>query len=279
MLRPSGLSFFMILPEKLRSKIYKVIFESETRAGKIFDIFLMAFILLSTVLVMLESVDRYMQTYADLFYILNVVISVLFAAEYVLRCLSVPRPLSYIGSFYGVIDLISFIPFILELLFPQARFLSVIRILRLLRIFRIFKMVRFLEESNAMLLSLWESRRKILIFLFFVLLLTVIFGSMMYVVENGTNEKFTSIPTSIYWAIVTLTTVGYGDISPITALGKTIASVIMILGYAIIAVPTGIITAKFINANRSETGRTCKNCLKQGHDSDATYCKFCGFRL
>ena len=269
-------AIFMFIPVRIKNKIYKVIFESETRAGKIFDIFLMLLILLSTVLVMLESVERYMTEYAGLFYTLNFIITVLFAAEYLLRCLSVPRPLSYMGSIYGVIDLVSFIPFLLEILFPQLHFLSVIRILRLLRIFRVFKMVRFLEESNGMLLSLWESRRKILIFLFFVLLLTVIFGSMMYVIENGTNEKFTSIPTSIYWAIVTLTTVGYGDISPITALGKTIASVIMILGYAIIAVPTGIITARFINASRSETGRTCKNCFKQGHDSDANFCKYCG---
>ncbi|MFZ7114138.1 MAG: ion transporter [Bacteroidota bacterium] len=269
----------MLIPLKIKNKIYKVIFESETRAGKIFDIFLMILILLSTFLVMLESVERYMIQYAELFFVLNVIISVLFAAEYILRCLSVPKPLAYITSIYGIIDLVSFIPFLLEILFPQLRFLSVIRILRLLRIFRVFKMVRFLEESNGMLLSLWESRRKIFIFLFFVLLLTVIFGSMMYVIENGTNEKFTSIPTSIYWAIVTLTTVGYGDISPITALGKTVASVIMILGYAIIAVPTGIITARFINASRAESGRTCKNCFKQGHDSDANFCKYCGTRF
>lgn len=140
-------------------------------------------------------------------------------------------------------------------------------------------MVRFLEESNVMLLSLWQSRRKIYIFLFFVLLLTVILGSMMYVIESDVNSKFTSIPTSIYWAIVTLTTVGYGDISPITPLGKAFASIIMILGYAIIAVPTGIVTAKFVNADRKETGRTCKHCFKQGHDSDAAYCKFCGEHL
>jgi len=228
---------------------------------------------------MLESVKRYSVEYSELFYDLNFIITILFATEYLLRCLSVPKPLSYITSVYGVIDLVSFIPFLLEMLFPQLHFLSVIRILRLLRIFRVFKMVRFLEESNGMLLSLWESRRKIFIFLFFVLLLTVIFGSVMYVVEHEKNQKFTSIPTSIYWAIVTLTTVGYGDISPITALGKTIASMIMILGYAIIAVPTGIITAKFINASRSETGRTCKNCFKQGHDSDANFCKYCGTKF
>ena len=168
--------FFMLIPLKIKNKIYKVIFESETRAGKIFDIFLMILILLSTFLVMLESVERYMIQYAELFFVLNVIISVLFAAEYILRCLSVPKPLAYITSIYGIIDLVSFIPFLLEILFPQLRFLSVIRILRLLRIFRVFKMVRFLEESNGMLLSLWESRRKIFIFLFFVLLLTVIFG-------------------------------------------------------------------------------------------------------
>ena len=266
----------MILPEQLRNKIYKIIFESETRAGKIFDIFLMGFILLSVLLVMLESVDRYMVAYGQTFYVLNIIITIVFGLEYLLRCLSVPKPIKYMTSFYGVIDLVAVLPFLLELLFPQMHILSVIRILRLLRIFRIFKMVSFLEESNVMLLSLWGSRRKIYIFLFFVLLLTVILGSMMYVIEGGANERFTSIPTSIYWAIVTLTTVGYGDISPVTPLGKAFASVIMILGYAIIAVPTGIVTAKFINANRSESGRTCKHCFKQGHDSDAVYCKFCG---
>lgn len=269
----------MLLPTHLKNKIYKIIFESETRAGKIFDIFLMGFILLSVVLVMLESVDRYMVLYGSTFYVLNVIITIFFGVEYLLRCLSVPKPLNYMRSFYGVIDLVALIPFLLEILFPQLHFLSVIRILRLLRIFRIFKMVRFLEESNVMLLSLWESRRKIYIFLFFVLLLTVILGSMMYVIESGSNEKFTSIPTSIYWAIVTLTTVGYGDISPVTPLGKAFASVIMILGYAIIAVPTGIITAKFINANQTESGRTCKHCFKQGHDSDAVYCKYCSEAL
>ena len=269
----------MLLPTSLKNKIYKVIFESETRAGKLFDLFLMVFIFLSVVLVMLESVDRYMAEYSHTFYILNIIITVVFGLEYLLRCLSVPKPWKYITSFYGIIDLVAVLPFLLELLFPQMHFLSVIRILRLLRIFRIFKMVRFLEESNVMLLSLWQSRRKIYIFLFFVLLLTVILGSMMYVIESDVNSKFTSIPTSIYWAIVTLTTVGYGDISPITPLGKAFASVIMILGYAIIAVPTGIVTAKFVNADRKETGRTCKHCFKQGHDSDAVYCKFCGKEL
>ena len=161
----------MILPEQLRNKLYKIIFESETRAGKIFDIFLMGFILLSVLLVMLESVDRYMVAYGQTFYVLNIIITIVFGLEYLLRCLSVPKPIKYMTSFYGVIDLVAVLPFLLELLFPQMHFLSVIRILRLLRIFRIFKMVSFLEESNVMLLSLWESRRKIYIFLFFVLLL------------------------------------------------------------------------------------------------------------
>ncbi|HRH65283.1 MAG TPA: ion transporter [Bacteroidia bacterium] len=266
----------MILPTRLKNRIYKVIFESETPAGKAFDIVLMILIFLSVILVMLESIEHYMTTYASLFYSLNVIITVLFSLEYLLRCLSVPKPMSYIRSTYGIIDLVAILPFLLEMLFPQIRFLSVIRILRLLRIFRIFKMVRFLEESNTMLISLWRSRRKIYIFLFFILLLTVILGSIMYVIEKDSNEKFTSIPQSVYWAIVTMTTVGYGDISPVTTLGKTLASVIMILGYAIIAVPTGIITANVINASRSETGRTCKSCMKQGHDSDAGFCKYCG---
>lgn len=265
----------MRLPN-LRNRVYKIVFESETFAGKLFDLLLMSLIMLSVILIMLESVQKYAEEYSTLFFTLNLFLTLIFSLEYIVRCLIVPKPWKYIRSFYGLIDLVSVLPFILEILFPHIHFLSVIRIVRLLRIFRIFKMVRFLEESNTMLFSLWRSRRKIFIFLFFILLLTVIMGSIMYVIEERSNSQFSSIPQSIYWAIVTMTTVGYGDISPVTTLGKALASVIMILGYAIIAVPTGIITARVINASRRESGISCNHCLKQGHDSDAEYCKYCG---
>lgn len=265
--------------QKFRTWLYHTIFEAETTGGKIFDVSLLLLIVMSVVLGMLESVKPLYNTYGHLFYAAEWTLTILFTIEYILRIVAVRNKEKYIFSFYGIIDFLSIFPFYLALIFPALHFLGIVRVLRLLRIFRIFNLVHFLEESNTLLHSLWKSRRKIVIFLFFVLLLTIIMGSAMYVIESGKNEAFSSIPQSIYWAIVTLTTVGYGDIAPVTAFGKFIASIIMILGYSIIALPTGIITASVINASRKETTRTCKNCLKQGHDSDAVYCKYCGYKL
>lgn len=265
--------------QKLKDKLYHVIFESETTAGKIFDIGLLTCICASVLLIILESVYRLKVHYGHIFYTIEWVVIILFSIEYCARLYCVKNKSKYIFSFYGVIDLLAILPFYLAIAFPVLHFLSIVRILRLLRIFRIFKLVRFLEAGDMLVLSIWKSRRKIALFLFFVLILNVILGSIMYVIESPHNQGFNNIPQSIYWAIVTLTTVGYGDVSPITNIGKMLASVIMMLGYAIIAVPTGIVTAQIINANKNETTRRCKHCLKQGHDSDAVYCKYCGYKL
>lgn len=265
--------------KQFRKWLYHTIFEAETIEGKLFDISLLSLILLSSALVMLESVRSINNLHGQTFYTVEWILTVLFTFEYALRLYCVPNRKKFVVSFYGIIDFLSVFPFYLALLIPDLHFLGVIRVLRLLRIFRIFNLIHFLEEGNVLMESLWKSRRKITLFLFFVLLLTVILGSVMYVIENEQNEAFSSIPQSIYWAIVTLTTVGYGDIAPITTLGKMVASLIMIFGYAIIAVPTGIVTANVINVSRLETTRTCPNCLRQGHDSDAVFCKYCSNEL
>lgn len=265
--------------KQFKKWLYHTIFEAETIEGKIFDISLLIFILLSFALVMLESIRSIHTRYGTTFYTVEWVFTILFTIEYLLRLYCVPNRKKFAVSFYGIIDFLSVFPFYLALLFPALHFLGAVRVLRLLRIFRIFNLVHFLEEGNVLMESLWKSRRKITLFLFFVLLLTIILGSVMYVIENEQNEAFSSIPQSIYWAIVTMTTVGYGDIAPITTIGKMVASLIMIFGYAIIAVPTGIVTANVINASRAETTRTCPNCLRQGHDSDAVFCKYCAHKL
>jgi voltage-gated potassium channel len=263
-----------------REKIYQIVFESDTRAGRAFDIALLVLILASVLTVMLESVASINQRYGALFLRLEVFYTVIFTLEYLLRLYCVPRPLRYATSFYGVIDLLAVIPGLIGLFVPGTTYLLVVRSLRLLRVFRIFKLVHFMDESQHLARSLWQSRQRIFVFLFVVMIIVIITGSVMYVVEHDANEKFTSIPQSIYWSIVTLTTVGFGDIYPITPLGKFLASFIMILGYAIIAVPTGIITVSMIRGEKKKlTNQTCPNCLRQGHESDAVFCKFCGGKL
>lgn len=245
-----------------------------------FDIALLVLILASVTTVMLESVTSINQRYGDFFIKLELFYTIIFSVEYLVRLYCVPRPLRYMTSFYGVIDLLAIIPGIIGLFVPNTRYLLVVRSLRLLRVFRIFKLVHFMDESQHLARSLWQSRQRIFVFLFVVLIIVIITGSVMYVVEHGSNEKFTSIPQSVYWSIVTLTTVGFGDIYPVTPLGKFLASFIMILGYAIIAVPTGIITASMIRGEKKNmTNQTCPNCLRQGHEGDASFCKFCGTRL
>jgi voltage-gated potassium channel len=205
--------------------------------------------------------------------------TLIFTIEYILRLVSVGRPFKYATSFFGIIDLFAFLPTYFSLLFPGSQYFLVIRILRLLRIFRILKLVQFLREARLLLKALRSSSRKVAVFLFTVLLLVVIFGSLMYVIE-GEENGFTSIPMSIYWAIVTLTTVGYGDISPQTGIGQTLASIIMILGYSIIAVPTGIMTVEMAQTFRTSTStQVCPQCSAEGHDENARFCKLCGARL
>ena len=263
-----------------RSKLHDTIYESNTTAGKIFDIALLLLIILSIVTVILDSIKIYNRQYASLFTILEWIFTILFTAEYILRLVSIDKPLRYVFSFLGIIDLLAIIPSYLSIFFIGAESLLVFRVLRFLRVFRIFKLTHFLSEMQFLKAAIAGSLKKISIFMMVVLGLVIILGSVMYLVEGGRNG-FSSIPDSIYWAIVTITTVGYGDISPVTSLGKFIASFIMLIGYGIIAVPTGIITTEMALAERSrkQGHETCPGCGKEGHDQDAVFCKRCGSLL
>ena len=227
---------------------------------------------------MLDSVSSIAAVYGGLFYTLEWIFTILFTVEYFLRLICVGRPLRYVTSFFGIIDLMAILPTYLSLLLPGSRYLVVIWSLRLLRIFRVLKLVQYLGEADLLMRALRASQRKITLFLFTVLNLVVILGSLMYVIE-GAASGFTSIPRSIYWAIITLTTVGYGDIVPETNLGQALASVIMIIGYSIIAVPTGIVTSEITFAGKKINGKVCQNCSFEGHDIDAKFCKHCGAKL
>ncbi len=266
-----------------RERLWKIIFEAETPAGKLFDVLLLAAIACSVLVVMLDSVEDIRERYRESLVAAEWFFTALFTVEYVLRLLCVRRPLRYARSFFGVIDLLSIIPTYLSLLIPSGpQYLVVIRILRLLRLFRIFKMGRYLGEANIILMALRASREKIIVFLFGVVSLVFIVGTLIYLIE-GPERGFTSIPVSVYWAIVTVTTVGYGDLAPVTPLGQLLAAISMLMGYAIIAVPTGIVgfevqrSMKFFQER--DASRACPGCGVQGHDEDARYCKGCGERL
>jgi voltage-gated potassium channel len=262
-----------------RTKIYEVIFEADTPSGKLFDVLLIVAILLSVTVVFLESIEVLKNDYGRIFFALEWGFTILFTIEYFLRIISVNKPLRYIFSFYGIIDFLSIAPTYLSLIVVGSQYLLAIRILRLLRVFRVFKLTNLLTQSNILVGALKASRAKIAVFLFAVLTSVVVIGAIIYVVE-GPENGFTSIPVSMYWAIVTLTTVGYGDISPQTPLGQFIASIVMILGYAIIAVPTGIVSVEIASAAKKQvTTQVCPNCLSEGHDKDAVYCKHCGSKL
>ncbi|GAA4202430.1 ion transporter [Pedobacter jeongneungensis] len=267
-------------PKDWRFKLHEVIYESNTPAGKAFDIGLLIAIFSSIIVVMLDSVVSIHLRYGKLFNITEWIFAALFTIEYILRLVSIRKPIRYVFSPLGIIDLIALLPSYLSIFFIGAQSLLVFRALRLLRVFRIFKLGHFLTEINFLTQALKNSVRKISIFLLTVLTITVILGSIMYLVERRENG-FSNIPESIYWAIVTITTVGYGDISPITPLGKFVASVVMLIGYAIIAVPTGIITHDIAVAARQkkELPESCPSCSREGHDSDALFCKYCGSSL
>jgi len=259
-----------------RARLHEVIFEADTPAGKTFDLVLIICILASVVAVMLESVAPIREQYGRYLYTAEWFFTIIFTIEYVLRLICIGRPLKYATSFFGVVDLLAVIPTYLDLLLPGSRFLLVIRILRLLRIFRVLKLVQYVSEANTLLQALRSGRRKIIIFLSTVVTIAVIMGSAMYVIE-GEAHGFTSIPRSVYWAIVTMTTVGYGDVSPETSLGQTLAALLMILGYSIIAVPTGIVTAEMTRGrDKKVTTQSCPECSAEGHDADAKHCKMCG---
>lgn len=265
-------------PAAWRLRLHEVIFEADTPAGRAFDIALIVSIILSVLVVILDSIAAIRDAYGVELIAVEWFFTILFSIEYVLRLLCVSRPVKYASSFFGVIDLMSVLPTYLSILFPGSRYLLIIRVFRVLRIFRILKLIPYISEADVLRRSLLASRRKILIFLYTVLTLVVIIGSTMYVIE-GTEHGFTSIPVGIYWAIVTMTTVGYGDISPGTPLGQFLASFVMILGYGIIAVPTGIVTSEMTRMKTGVTTQVCRECTGEGHDPDALFCKFCGTRL
>lgn len=264
-----------------QKRLHEIIFEADTFEGKLFDITILVLIVLSVFLIMLESIDSINAEYGTLLMTLEWVVTIAFTVEYILRIICLRRPIHYIFSFYGLVDILSILPTYLGYFMSSSHFLSAIRLLRLLRIFRIFKLNRFVRDSNTILISLRKSRHKIAVFLFFLMLVSIILGTLVYAIENPVNPDFSSIPESIYWAIVTLSTVGYGDIAPITIPGKMIASFIMIIGYSIIAVPTGIITAEVARNYKTKDVSTqnCPNCTRDGHDVDAQFCKFCGEKL
>ncbi|MEO1517808.1 MAG: ion transporter [Bacteroidota bacterium] len=263
----------------LKEKIHEVIFEADTPVGKYFDIALIVAIIASVVIVMLESVESLNEKYGRLFLFIEYFFTIFFTIEYLLRIYCVYRPWKYMSSFYGIIDLLAVAPTYLTLLIPGSQYFLSIRILRLIRVFRIFKMGHFIQQGDIIVQALKASRTKIAVFLYFVLLLVTIIGSIMYLIEGGSNSGFTSIPRSIYWAIVTLTTVGFGDITPQTELGQFFSAIVMILGYAVIAVPTGIVSSEFVSQYRSRSQlstQACRYCGEDGHDNDALYCKYCG---
>ncbi|WP_434036548.1 ion transporter [Formosa sp. 4Alg 33] len=274
-----------------KTQLHEIIYEADTPAGKLFDIILLIAIIASILLVMLESVDSIDIQYHSFLNISEWVITILFTLEYIARIITVKKPFKYIFSFYGVIDLLSTAPKYLSIIFVGTHALVALRALRLLRVFRILKLARFLGASNNLTTALKASRAKISVFLFAVIILAVILGTIMYLIEGDKNEGFANIPKSVYWCIVTLTTVGFGDIAPQTPLGQFIASVIMILGYGIIAVPTGIVSAEYSSQNNSNknaipdqpnvkkvrlNSQSCSNCLKSDHRDGAQNCYNCG---
>jgi voltage-gated potassium channel len=262
-----------------QNTIHEIIFEADTRPGKVFDVFLILAIVLSVLVVMLDSMEPVKHQYGNILYAAEWVFTILFSIEYLLRLISVGSPFKYARSFFGIVDLLAILPTYLSMIFPGSQYFLVIRILRLLRIFRVLKLVQYLKEAQQLIRALKASGRKIIVFLFAVIILVILSGSLMYVIEGEANG-FSSIPRSIYWAIVTLTTVGYGDISPGTPVGQIIASFIMIIGFGIIAVPTGLVSAELFRASSTKIStQVCPDCSAEGHDPDAKFCKYCGTKL
>lgn len=271
-----------------KNKVHEIIYEADTPLGKWFDIILIILIFVSVITIMLESVKSIDAVHHDLLFALEWVITIFFTIEYIARIISIKKPFKYIFSFYGIIDLLSTIPLYISYIFVGSQVLLAIRAFRLLRVFRILKLVQFLGEASQLKNALKASRAKITVFLFAVLIISVILGTLMYIIE-GDEAGFTSIPTSIYWTIVTLTTVGYGDIAPITPQGQLIATIVMLVGYGVIAVPTGIVTVEFgkQKGGNSQTSaqegsyvhvntQACPSCASEGHRDDATHCYNCG---
>ncbi|MBX2861130.1 MAG: ion transporter, partial [Vampirovibrio sp.] len=274
------------VPSGWRNTLWQIIFEADTPAGKGFDVALLVLILVSVLSALLESVDTIGTTYHQELLALEWVITILFTVEYILRLLICRKPIRYVTSFFGLIDLLAILPTYMSLFVTGTHYLSVIRVIRLLRVFRIFKLARYISQAKVLMAALRASMPKITVFVFAVLTLVIIVGSLMYLVE-GPEHGFTSIPASMYWGIVTLTTVGYGDIAPQTPMGKMLASVVMMMGYGIIAVPTGIVTVELSQASRGESigegaGKSitaCPTCTEQDHEVGAAFCRACGVKL
>lgn len=263
------------------SKMHEMLFEERTPIGRLFESFIITMIIVSVFVVMLDSVDSIHRRYGWLLRTLEWIFTIIFTLEYLLRIYSSPRPIRYMTSFFGIIDLVTFLPTYIAVIFPGAYTFLMLRILRVLRIFRLLRLVGMVRAGGTITASLRASREKIAVFLLFVLLMVTVMGSVLYIVEAGQNSGFTSIPVSIYWAIVTLTTVGYGDIAPVTWFGQMIAACVMITGYAVIAVPTGIVSAEFIDRKRKRQvlQAECDRCGKDVHESEARFCARCGHRL
>jgi len=263
-----------------RARLHEIIFEADTRAGRNFDVALLWAIVLSIGTVLLESVESVRAEHGAMLRSAEWVFTALFTVEYALRLWCVRRPLAYATSFYGVVDLLSILPTFASLAIPQAQHLMVLRSVRLLRIFRVFKLGHFVKQGDTLVRALRASRAKITVFLFAVVNMTLVIGAVMYLVE-GPENGFTSIPRGMYWSIVTMTTVGYGDIAPKTAIGQFLSSIVMVVGYGIIAIPTGIVSVEMARATAAVPVATqvCAHCSREGHDPDAIHCKFCGERL
>src|SRR5690554_952302 len=265
-----------------KQRVHIIIYGVNTFYGKLFDVVLLGLIFLSVLLVMLESVKSLDEKYHTFLYISEWTITVFFTIEYILRIISAKKWKEYVFSFYGIIDLVAVLPMYLSFFIPGSQVLAVVRALRLLRLFRVLNLVQFTGQESHLKLAIRASRRKITVFVYFVIIVSCLLGALMYVVEKGENG-FQSIPDSVYWVIVTLTTVGFGDITPVTALGKIIASMIMVMGYGIIAVPTGIVTAEytsiFLDEKKKRKDRACSRCGKSGHKERSVFCYNCGFKL
>ena len=266
-------------PANWRLLLHEVIFEADTPAGKFFDVALILAIILSIIAVMFESVAEIRNEHGHLLNVIEWIFTILFTIEYGLRIISLGQPWRYVRSFYGLVDLIAILPTYISMIVPGSQYLMVIRVLRLLRIFRVLKLAQYLNEAEYLLKAMRASARKISVFLFTLLTLVLIFGSLMYIIE-GDESGFTSIGVSCYWAITTLTTVGYGDLSPQSPLGRALASIIMIMGYGVIAVPTGIVTAELVAPITGKVStQACPDCGAEKHSYDAIHCKYCGTEL
>jgi len=262
-----------------RNRLHEIIFEADTPAGKFFDVTLLIVIFLSIIAVALETVPGLSSEAKTALMILEWGFTIFFTIEYILRIITVLRPMKYVTSFYGIIDLLAILPTYLTIFFAGSHSFMMIRALRLLRVFRIFKMANYLNQSQVLWRSLRASVTKISVFLYFIILMVCIFGSIMYLVEGGRNPQFDSIPRSIYWAVVTVTTVGFGDITPQTSIGQFLSAVLMIMGYAVIAVPTGIVSSEMLKDSEIQQDlntQSCPYCSEEGHDLDAKHCKYCG---